>query len=234
MPEEMDLNRERRKQLAELMMEYPTDSGKQEQQTSEIEHTQRLYTCQKCQRGFTAIMGKTRHLEHSQECKLAPQAERFGNRFPECNRNFRNPSDLKEHRKYICIQQGERKQQTESYTEEQAQQQTQIMPIQDKNEETIRGKGNHERGKPEEERQQGDSSEGEGEEQQQQRREQGQQRQIVTMEMDRKKIRQETGKQHTRYTKEWGNKTNKKNKTQPMKNCEKKETNRAKQDTCPH
>ena len=57
-PEEMDLIKERRKQLAELMLEYPTDSGKRAKQTSELEHTQRLYTCQKRLSGFAAIMGR--------------------------------------------------------------------------------------------------------------------------------------------------------------------------------
>ena len=91
--------------------------------------------------------GKTRHLEHSPECKIVPQAEHFGNSCPECNRNFRNPSELKEHRRYICTQQKEGKQQTEPDTKEPIPKQMQAMPIKDKEAETINRKENYEKEK---------------------------------------------------------------------------------------
>ena len=97
-------------------------------------------------------MGKARHIEHIPECKIVPQAEHFDNRCPECDRNFRNPSELKEHRRYICTQQKEGKQQTESDTKEPIPKQMKSMPIKEKEAETISRKANHEKEKEKEHR----------------------------------------------------------------------------------
>ena len=47
-PEEIELNNERRKQLAELMLEYPTRNDEEEQENPPREQTEekRCYTCQ--------------------------------------------------------------------------------------------------------------------------------------------------------------------------------------------
>ena len=42
MPAEMDLSRERRKQLAELTLENPTDSSKKGKWTNDMEHTKTI------------------------------------------------------------------------------------------------------------------------------------------------------------------------------------------------
>ena len=77
MPGEMELNKERRKQLAELTLEYPTGTSKKENMTQKFMGRQRYYACQKCKGAFTTIMGKTRHLEHNPECIEVPQMENW-------------------------------------------------------------------------------------------------------------------------------------------------------------
>ena len=179
--------------------------------------------------------GKTRHLEHSPECKIVPMAEHFDNRCPECDRNFRNPSELKERRRYICTHQKEGKQQTESDTKEPIPKQMQAMPIKDKGAETINKKKNYEKEKREGKQERAEEgtkqhrgkrgkadkvNDGRWRQQQQQekeqeqgRQEQGQQEQIVNMETNQKTTEHENRKQHTRHNKERENENSKKNMT---------------------
>ena len=113
------------------MPEYPTGTRNKENTTQEMAESKRYYTCQNCKRAFATIMGKTSHLEHHPKCKEVPQADKFENRRQDCNRNFRNPSELKDHRNYICTQQEATEQQGESFYEDRTRQKAQYFPIQD-------------------------------------------------------------------------------------------------------
>ena len=44
-PEIIELNRERRKQLAEIMLEYPTKREDEEEQQGQTIEERRIYTC---------------------------------------------------------------------------------------------------------------------------------------------------------------------------------------------
>ena len=100
MPEEMELNRESRKQLAELMLEYPTRIDKQEE--AEETEQRRQYTCINCKMPFKTPMGKPNHLRNKPECRQVPQKGTFPNQCPDCNRTFKGENMLREHKKYIC------------------------------------------------------------------------------------------------------------------------------------
>ena len=65
MPYELKLNDNRRKQLAELMLEYPTKNDEEEQENPPREQTEekRHYTCQNCKKEYSTIRGKLNHLE---------------------------------------------------------------------------------------------------------------------------------------------------------------------------
>ena len=88
MPEELALNKDRRKQLAELMLEYPTRADDEENPTREQEKEKRYYTCQNCRRAFGTIRGKLNHREHNPKCKEGPQKEEFVSKCQECSRTF--------------------------------------------------------------------------------------------------------------------------------------------------
>ena len=66
-PEELELNKERRKQLAELMLEYPTQTDEMEKEslTQENAGEKRYYACQNCGKPYSAIRGKLNHLENN-------------------------------------------------------------------------------------------------------------------------------------------------------------------------
>ena len=60
MPDEMELNRGNRKQLAELILEYTTDTIKKEVKTNEGGAGQkRNYTCINCKKPFGTTIGET-------------------------------------------------------------------------------------------------------------------------------------------------------------------------------
>ena len=122
MPEEMELNRGRRKQLAELMMGYPAGKSNRENLTQGETESERYYTCQNCKREFGTIMGKTSHLPHRPKGDEVLQKGEFENIRQGCSRNLGYPIELKEHRKYICIQRETAEPQEESTNEERAQQ----------------------------------------------------------------------------------------------------------------
>ena len=78
MPEEMALDKERRKHMAELMLEYQTRTNKKDTGAHAAgAETQRYYTFQHCEKAYTTIMGKTRHIEHKPECTRVTQAENW-------------------------------------------------------------------------------------------------------------------------------------------------------------
>ena len=52
MPEEMELNRESREKLAELMLEYPTKTRELEEEEAEETEQRRNYTCVNCKKSF--------------------------------------------------------------------------------------------------------------------------------------------------------------------------------------
>ena len=54
---------------------------------------------------YNTIGGKLNHLRYNEKCREAPQRENFENKCQECGRQFTSPYRLKEHQKYICIQQ---------------------------------------------------------------------------------------------------------------------------------
>ena len=56
MPEEVEINRESRKKLAELMLEYPTEIDRQEE-ADEAER-RRKYTCVNCKMPFKTPKGE--------------------------------------------------------------------------------------------------------------------------------------------------------------------------------
>ena len=107
MPEEIELNKERRKQLAELMLEYPTKT-EEEENLIQNPTMKRHYACLNCRNPFSAIRGKLNHRRYNPKCKEVPRHEEFTNECKDCNRIFCIPSLLKEHIKYICILQEER------------------------------------------------------------------------------------------------------------------------------
>ena len=77
MPEEMELNRDDRKQLAELMLEYHPEKNSQAhaQQDETLIEQQRKYTCLNCNQPFSASMGKYNHIRRRPECQKVDQGE---------------------------------------------------------------------------------------------------------------------------------------------------------------
>ena len=95
-PEVIELNRERRKQLAEIMLEYPTKiEDEEDQQEQTLGGGERMYTCLSCKRPFSSIRGKLNHLKSNPKCREVAQQETFINECKECNRTSRSPSQLK-------------------------------------------------------------------------------------------------------------------------------------------
>ena len=131
MPEEIELNKDRRNQLAELMLEYPTKADEKENLTREQTDEKSYYTCQNCKKAFGAIRGKLNHLGHNPKCGKVPQKEEFVTKCQDCSRTFSNPSGLKKHRKYICTQQEAEEMHVEPTYKEQTRQTTQYLPLMD-------------------------------------------------------------------------------------------------------
>ena len=63
MPEIIELNKERRKQLAEIMLEYPTKAEDEEDQQEQTHEEKRMYICLSCKRPFSAMRGGTKPSE---------------------------------------------------------------------------------------------------------------------------------------------------------------------------
>ena len=107
MPEQLELDDNQRKQLAGLMLEYPTKEEQQDQENNQEEQTgaKRIFTCLRCEEMFNTVGGKLNHLKNNEKCREVPQRENFGNKCRECERLFTSPCRLKEHQKYICTQQ---------------------------------------------------------------------------------------------------------------------------------
>ena len=105
MPEEMELNRDDRKQLAELMREYRPKKNNQElaQQDETFPEQQRKYTCLNCNQPFSTSMGKYNHIRRRPECQKVGQKETFANKCIDCSRTFKAPVRLKEHRKIHMV-----------------------------------------------------------------------------------------------------------------------------------
>ena len=72
MPEELELNKERRKQMAELTLGYPTQTDEMEKESLSQENAgeKRYYTCKNCRKPYSAIRGKLNHLENNPKCKM--------------------------------------------------------------------------------------------------------------------------------------------------------------------
>ena len=103
MPEEMELNRESRAQLAELIPEYPTKTREPEKEDESEETEQRRnYTCLNCKKPFGTTIGGNNHIRHTPDCREAPQKGEFANRCLDCDGTFREPNELRKHRKYVC------------------------------------------------------------------------------------------------------------------------------------
>ena len=102
MTDELELNRENRKQLAEMMLEYQTKTNEQEEDPPGQEQ-RRHYTCIQCKKPPGAPIGKTNRLKRSPEFRQAAQKEEFTNRRQDCRMNFRWPAEIREQRQYICI-----------------------------------------------------------------------------------------------------------------------------------
>ena len=104
MPEEMELNRDDRKKLAELTLEYLPKKNSQElaQQDETMQEQRRKYTCLNCDQPFSTSMGRYNHIRRRPECQKADQKETFGNKCVGCSRTFKATGRLKEHQKYIC------------------------------------------------------------------------------------------------------------------------------------
>ena len=107
MPKKLELDDLQRKQLAELMLEYPTKEEQLELENNQDEQIgeKRIFTCLHCEEKYNTIGGKLNHLRYNEKCREAPQRENFENKCQECGRQFASPCRLKEHQKYICIQQ---------------------------------------------------------------------------------------------------------------------------------
>ena len=118
MPNALELNREGREQLAELVLEYPTRQDNQGEET--MGGKRRYYTCLRCKKPFETPIAKTNHIGHSPECRQLPQKETFTNRCQERHRDFRGPSWRGEHRQYICTRQRKNAPDSENAHHEQA------------------------------------------------------------------------------------------------------------------
>ena len=73
MPEEMELSKDRRKQLSELMLEYATGTTKRRIRRKNSWRNRDITHVRNAKRASTTIMGKTRHLEQYPERKEEPQ-----------------------------------------------------------------------------------------------------------------------------------------------------------------
>ena len=104
MPEETELNRDDRQQLAELMLEYPPKKRSQElaQQEETPPEQKRKYTCIDCNRPFSTTIRKFNHIRRYPECQNSTQQEIFGNKCNDCSRTCKAPINLKEHQKCVC------------------------------------------------------------------------------------------------------------------------------------
>ena len=80
---------------------------------------------------YDAIGGKLNHLRYNIERREVPQREKFENKCQECGRQFKSPSCLKEHQKYMCTQQEteEENEEEEGETNGKGNYENQIMPI---------------------------------------------------------------------------------------------------------
>ena len=96
MPEEMELNRDDRQQLAELMLEYPPKKRSQElaQQEETPLGQKRKYTCHNCSRPFSSTIGKFDHIKQHPEFQNVRQQDTFGNKRNDCNRAYKEPGNL--------------------------------------------------------------------------------------------------------------------------------------------
>ena len=72
------------------------------------------------------MRGKLNHLNSNPKCREVDQQEVFINACAECNRTFSSPSQLKEHRKFICTQHIEEETEEENDNENET-----ILPIDD-------------------------------------------------------------------------------------------------------
>ena len=77
MPQKLEPDDNKRKQLAELMLEYP---AKEEQDDQEQIEEKRLFTCLLCRGKYNDISGKLNHLVSSERCRNVPQKENFENK----------------------------------------------------------------------------------------------------------------------------------------------------------
>ena len=104
MQAEMELNRDDRKKLVEIMLEYPPGRRSQEQTGRETDQQdqKRKYTCLNCKRTFSAPTGKRNHVKRNHACRQVHQKETFGGRCQDRNRTFRAPSELRQNQLYIC------------------------------------------------------------------------------------------------------------------------------------
>ena len=68
MPEIIELNRERRKQLAGIILEYPTKIEDEEDQQEQTTEEKRIYTCLSCEKPSSSIRGKLNHLNSNPKC----------------------------------------------------------------------------------------------------------------------------------------------------------------------
>ena len=131
MPKILELDDLQRKQLAELMLEYPTKEEQLEGKNNQGEQTgeKRIFTCLNCKRTYDTIGGKLNHLRYNEKCRKAPQRETFENKCQECGRQFTSPCRLKEHHKYICTQQETDGEEEEERENEKDNYENQNMPI---------------------------------------------------------------------------------------------------------
>ena len=88
MPNELELNREDREQVSELMLEYPTEQGNREEGKQE-EEQRRYYTCIRSGKPFETSIGATNRRKRSPECRQVHRAEVFENKCQERHIDFR-------------------------------------------------------------------------------------------------------------------------------------------------
>ena len=69
------------------------------------EENRRYYTCVRCIKPFKTPTGETIHPKHSPECRQVHQREVSESKCDEYRRDFRWPSELREHRRYVCADQ---------------------------------------------------------------------------------------------------------------------------------
>ena len=133
MPEEMELNREDRKQMAELTLEYPPGGRSQEltQQEETPPERKRGYTRLDVSRPFRSEIGKFNRTKRHPECKNASLQETCENQRDDCSRAFKSPVNLRGNQKFVCAdirekppaQENQKREKTQRETEQKQQSQ---------------------------------------------------------------------------------------------------------------